>query len=558
MPKLHNAGIYTRLSVNDADNTQKKGKAVLEDDESGSIENQKLLLTQFAMLNGWIVTKIYVDDGYGGGNFQRPGFQEMLADAKKGVIDLILVKDLSRLGRDYIEVGRYTDVMFPAMGCRFISLLDEIDTSNEDNDMMHFRSLMNDYQLKDLSNKIKAVFSAKSQRGAFMTGRPPYGYIRSEGNKHQLLPEPFAAGVIQRIFALRAEEAGYNKITGVLNDEGILAPSDYWRARAGEAIEAPKPWLSKSVKDILRCEAYIGHIVNHTEGTISYKDKRMMKRPQSEWVRHENVHEPIIDRAVWDKVRELDRAAVEGHMGRKAPEDTLFCRKLVCADCGGPMVSHPLSRRGKDGIRHRTGTNYHCYRHNMSGYTACSWHSISEKALKTVILQELQIFASALEVDETAVLNRLKQKMSAGDADEQTLLRGEVRRLQKRLADLERIAADLYEDKVAQKISEMAFVSLINKNEQERQARQGQLDETQARLSAIEQALLNVNQWAEVIRRHINMNDLCRTDVGELIDHIEIGESDYSQGFRQQDVKIYWRFVGAVADWPGAIKCLRK
>ena len=236
MRKLHNAGIYTRLSINDADNTQKKGKAVLED-ESGSIENQKLLLTQFAMLNGWVVSKIYVDDGYGGGDFQRPGFQEMLADTKKGVIDLILVKDLSRLGRDYINVGRYTDVVFPAMGCRFISLLDEIDTSQEDNDMMHFRSLMNDYQLKDLSNKIKAVVSAKSQKGAFMTGRPPYGYIRSEGNKHQLLPEPFAASIIQRIFTLRTEGAGYAKIAGILNGEGIFAPWDYWNARMGKPIE---------------------------------------------------------------------------------------------------------------------------------------------------------------------------------------------------------------------------------------------------------------------------------------------------------------------------------
>ena len=544
MRKLHNAGIYTRLSINDADNTQKKGKAVLED-ESGSIENQKLLLTQFAMLNGWVVSKIYVDDGYSGGNFQRPGFQEMLADAKKGVIDLILVKDLSRLGRDYIEVGRYTDMVFPSLGCRFISLLDEIDTSKEDNDMMHFRSLMNDYQLKDLSNKIKAVFSTKSQKGAFMTGRPPYGYLRSEGNKHQLLPEPFAAGIIQRIFALRAEGAGYTKIAGILNREGIFAPWDYWHERTGKPIEEQKAWLTKTVKDILRCEAYIGNIVIHTEGTLSYKDKRMVKRPQSEWIRYEYVHEPIIDRATWDRVRELDRAVVEAHTGRKAPEDTLFCRKLVCADCGGPMVSHPMSRRCKDGIRRRTGTSYHCYRHSMSGYTACSWHSISENALKTLILKELQVYTAALTTDEAAVLNQLKKKMAAGDADEQTLLRGEVKRLQKRLADLERIAADLYEDKVEQKISEIAFASLIKKNEQERQARQGQLDETQAKVSAAEEALLNVNQWAEVIRRHVNLNDLCRTDVEELVDRIRIGESGYTQGFRYQEIKIFWKFVGA-------------
>ena len=272
----------------------------------------------------------------------------------------------------------------------------------------------------------------------------------------------------------------------------------------------------------------------------------MVKRPQSEWLRHENAHEPLIDSETWEKVRELDRAAVEGYQGVKAPEDTLFCKKLFCADCGGPMVSHPLSRRGKDGIRRRTGTNYHCYRHNMSGYTACSWHSISENALKKVIFQELRRYAASLTLDEAAVLNQLKKKMAAGDADEQALLRGEVNRLQKRLADLERITADLYEDKVARKISEAAFAALMGKNEQERQAKQGQLDEARAQLAAIEEAVLNANQWAGLIRKHMNLSDLCRADVEELIDRIEIGESDYSQGFRQQDVKIYWRFVGAV------------
>jgi DNA invertase Pin-like site-specific DNA recombinase len=545
MAKLYNAGIYCRLSVDDANNSKKKNH--IPADESASIENQRLLLSKFCMLNGWIETKTYTDDGYSGGNFNRPGFRQMVEDARAGIINLVLVKDLSRLGRDYIEVGRYTDILFPSWGCRFVSILDELDTARDDNDMLHFRSLMNDYHLRDLSGKIKSVYYAKARNGQVILGRPPYGYVRSGENKHQLLVEDFAAGVVRRIFDLRTGGMGYAKIAGELNATGIPSPRDYWNDRKGKPAGDATLWKCATIRDILRCEAYIGHWVNCTEGTVSYKDKRSYKKPESEWIRHENVHEPIIGPAVWEKVRELDAAAKEAAKNRRKPEPSLFSKKLFCMDCGSPMVSHPLSVRDKDGSRHRTGTNYHCARHSTTGRGVCSWHSIAESALKPLIISELLSYSEAVTLNEPAMLRKLKRQMNIDDTGQQNLLRQEVKRLSHHLSDLGRITADLYEGKVTRKISETTFATLMDKYEQERQARQAQYDEAKERLAGAQEKNLGVARWTELIRRHTHPSDLCRADVDELIDRIEVGESDYSSGARRQEVRIYWRFVGCLA-----------
>jgi DNA invertase Pin-like site-specific DNA recombinase len=544
MTKLYNAGIYTRLSVDDLNNSRKRNCA--PQDESISIENQKLLLSKFVMLNGWIETKVYVDDGYSGGNFNRPGFKQMLEDAKSGVINLILVKDLSRFGRDYVEVGRYTDVVFPAMGIRFVSILDEIDTAKDDNDMLHIRSLMNDYHLRDLSDKVKAVLHAKARNGRFSTGRPTYGYTRSAEDKHLLIPEENAAAVVRKIYKWRVDGLGYTGIAGRLNAEGIPAPKNYWLLRAGKENKNPSVWMGATVKKILRCEAYIGTLVNGREAVTSYKNKRHYKIPESEWIRHENAHEPIIDRQTWDRVREIDVAAQERHAGRKVPEPSLFKEKLFCADCGGRLVSHPLGRRKNGGEWVRVGTNYSCYRHNYSGYKICTPHTISEIALKALILGELQNYAADIRLDETAMLNKLKRKLSLDDSEQQNLLGKEIKRLKQRISELERIIAELYEDKMKHKISEQAFLALMSKNETERQHKTELCSQAQDALDAINEKTISVSKWLDVLREHIHIEDLCRADIEELIDHIEIGESDYSSGKREQEVKIYWRFVGCL------------
>ena len=250
MKKLYKVGIYCRLSVDDASNSA-KAKNYIPADESVSIENQYELLSKFVMLNGWTEVKSYRDDGYSGGDFQRPGFLEMLEDARHGLINLILVKDLSRLGRDFVEVGRYTDVIFPSLGCRFVSVLDCLDTEGDNTDMLHFRSLMNDYHLKDLSGKIKSVLHAKMRSGQYIAAYAPYGYRKSEEDRHRLVIDEEAAAVVRRMFELRRAGMAYGKIAAVLNSEGILSPRWYWAKLYGNgSCKYANLWMYATVKNI--------------------------------------------------------------------------------------------------------------------------------------------------------------------------------------------------------------------------------------------------------------------------------------------------------------------
>lgn len=236
------------------------------------LENQYELLSRFAMLNGWAEVKAYRDDGYSGGNFQRPGFLEMLEDARHGLINLILVKDLSRLGRDFVEVGRYTDVIFPSLGCRFVSVLDCLDSEGDNTDMLHFRSLMNDYHLKDLSGKIKSVLYAKKKSGQYLTAYAPYGYRKSDEDKHRLVVDEEAAAVVRKIYQMRYSGMAYGKIAAALNEQHILPPRWYWEIHYGKkgGCKYAKLWAYATVRGILNNSVYLGTVTQNRTGSRSY------------------------------------------------------------------------------------------------------------------------------------------------------------------------------------------------------------------------------------------------------------------------------------------------
>ena len=331
MNRPYKVGIYCRLSVDDASNSA-KAKNYIPGDESVSIENQYEMLSKFVMLRGWIEVRTYKDDGYSGGNFQRPGFLEMLEDARAGVINLILVKDLSRLGRDYEEVGRYADVIFPALGCRFVSVLDCLDTEGDSTDMLHFRSLMNDYHLKDLSNKVKSVLRAKMKSGQYLAAYAPYGYRKSDEDKHKLVIDEDAAAVVRRMYEQRQAGMAYGKIAATLNTEGVLSPRWYWAIHYGNgSCRFSKLWTYTAVKNILCDPVYIGKLVQNRTGTRSYKDKTYVSKPESDWIIHEDTHEAIVSAGVWNRVQEINRAAKARCENNAPPTPALFSGKLVCA-----------------------------------------------------------------------------------------------------------------------------------------------------------------------------------------------------------------------------------
>ncbi|ENZ39380.1 hypothetical protein HMPREF1085_05397 [Enterocloster bolteae 90A9] len=545
MTKQYRVGIYCRLSVDDASNSA-KAKHYIPSEESVSIENQYEILSKFAMLNGWIEVKTYRDDGYSGGNFQRPGFLELLEDARHGVINLILVKDLSRLGRDFVEVGRYTDVVFPSLGCRFVSVLDCLDSEGDNTDMLHFRSLMNDYHLKDLSSKIKSVLHAKKKSGQYVAAYAPYGYRKSEEDKHRLVLDEEAAAVVREIYQMRCSGMAYGKIAAALNERGVLPPSWHWAVHYGKgSSNRSKLWAYATIRCLLNDDIYLGTLTQNCTGSRSYKDKTTIRKPESEWISHENAHEAIIQPELWEAVQEINRAAKQRADGRTPPQPALFTGKLVCADCGHPMVVNRQSQHRKNGTVKRY-VSYFCSRFGTTGHSTCSWHRVSEITLKNIVLNEIRAHGKAVATDEAAVLDRLKRQIQSENAAQQEDCRQEISRLRRRLEELELMTAKLYEDKVSGTISEASFALLINKSEQERVQKAERLDTLLAGEKKARQDIANIQQWAGTVRQYLDLQDLSRDIVEELIDHIEIGERTVIDGQKHQDIKIYYRFAGLV------------
>lgn len=545
MSRPYKVGIYCRLSRDDAVNSA-KAKNYIPGDESVSIENQYELLTKFVMLNGWIEVKTYKDDGYSGGNFQRPGFSEMLEDARAGVINLILVKDLSRLGRDFVEVGRYTDVIFPSLGCRFVSMLDCLDTEGDNTDMLHFRSLMNDYHLKDLSSKIKSVLHAKMRSGQFIAAYAPYGYRKSDEDKHKLVIDEESAAVVRKMYEQRNLGMAYGKIAASLNSDGVLSPRWYWAIHYGNgSCRYSKLWTYTAVKNILSDPVYTGRLVQNSTGTRSYKDKTYVTKPESEWIVHEDAHEAMVSAEVWDSVQELNRAVKERCVNSAPPTPALFSGKLVCADCGSPLVVSRDNQRRKNGSV-KTYASYVCSRYVSSGRSACSWHRIYETGLKALVLDEIRAHAEAVTTDEAAVLESLRKQSAASDAARLNVVQQEAAGLRRRIYELEQLTARLYEDKVSGVISEAAFASLIGRNEQERLQKTERLEQLLTEMSKVQQETDSIQKWSDTIRKYLSLQELDHETVEELIDHIEIGERSVIDGHKHQDITIYYRFVGAV------------
>ena len=545
MSKPYKVGIYCRLSRDDAANPAKV-KNYIPGDESVSIENQYEMLSKFVMLRGWIEVRTYKDDGYSGGNFQRPGFLEMLEDARAGVINLILVKDLSRLGRDYVEVGRYTDVIFPALGCRFVSVLDCLDTEGDSTDMLHFRSLMNDYHLKDLSNKVKSVLRAKMKSGQYLAAYAPYGYRKSDEDKHKLVIDEDAAAVVRRMYEQRQAGMAYGKIAATLNTEGVLSPRWYWAIHYGNgSCRFSKLWTYTAVKNILCDPVYIGKLVQNRTGTRSYKDKTYVSKPESDWIIHEDAHEAIVSAGVWNRVQEINRAAKARCENNAPPTPALFSGKLVCAGCGSPMVANRETQRRRDGSVKRY-TSYCCSRYLSSGRCLCSRHRVYEIGLKELVLTEIKTHAQAVELDAGAVFERIKKQVVAISGVRSGNAKQEAAALRRRVWELEQIAAKLYEDKVNGVISEASFTSLIGRCESKRAEIAARLERIDAELSASERESDKAQRWADAIRRRLCLQELDRETVDELIDHIEVGERSVIDGQKHQDITVYYRFVGAV------------
>ena len=531
--KLYFVGIYTRLS-HESGNYRNT-------DESFSIENQITMLQKFVeMMPDWIETRIYIDDGATGGNFNRKGFQDMMNDVKSGVINLVLVKDLSRFGRNYLETGRYLEEELPSLGCRFVALTDNIDTKSGENDILPFLNAINDFYIKDISKKIRSVMKEKAKNGHWLTGIPPYGYDRDTNQRSQLIIDDYAATVVKRIFSLRALGMGYFKIVSLLNNDKILPPRLYHyhkQRRVTKAITS-EVWTIFSVRAILHNEVYIGNTVSLKRGSRSYRDKRTKKRDESEWIRVNNTHPPIISINMWDNVQEVNQSSKKTFSTRRKPQTSLFSGLLFCSNCGVSMGYKLRKVTKKDGDI-SDYSSYYCRTHTKSGQSTCSSHIIQEFKLKSLVLEHIQSLAVGLTLDESDILVRLKKSLLGKQNVDKIYQTCQRNLLEQKRDSLEFQIDQLYEKKVFGVLSAEKFAESIRDVEVEQNVVIEMLEALNKDYKDVTTTLDNITKWSNLIKEAATISEVDREVLTNLIDRIEIGERIVINNKLTQDVTIY-------------------
>jgi len=533
----YSAGLYLRLSKDD----ERAGESV-------SIENQRLLLTSYVQEKGWDIREIYIDDGWSGTTMQRPAFQRMMRDAEDRRINLIIVKDLSRLGRNYIEVGRLTEETLPRLGCRFVALNDSVDSMLGDNDMMVYRNLFNEFYSKDTSKKVRAVKQSCMKQGKYLGTYAPIGYIKDPANKHHLLVDEETAPIVRRIFKLRCQGLGHKSIMNLLNEERVPSPRMIYYGRNGR--ENPYRnnglWSANIVKEILKNECYLGNLVQGKHGTVSYKNRHMVLKPEDQWIRAVGTHEPLVSQEDWNTVRALD------YRNYKPREDSegvvhLFTSLLRCADCGFNLRAHTVYDKRKDGTKKRRD-NYICGNYARSGKTACTAHIIQEPVLIQLVLDEIREHAALAVFDEQRVIRAIGNEKNRESISLNALHRQQLRQDEDRLAELNGIIRSLYEDRVKKVVTEESFMEMMADYERERNARKVSVSELRTRVERCERVICDVDAWITAIRKYSGLEELTREVLVELIDYIEVYEPEKIDKQRVCEINVHYRFVGAVRD----------
>jgi len=522
-------GIYVRLSNEDA----RVGESV-------SIENQKLLLTKHVRDQGWELVETYCDDGLTGTNQNRPALQKMLQDIRQHLINTVLIKDLSRLGRNYLEVGNLAEVFLPEHGCELISLTEKVD------EMMVFRNWFNEQHSKDTSKKVRSVKKMCAQNGKYMGTYAPYGYRKDPNNKHRFIIDENTAPIVREIFELRVAGKGYRAIATHLNNAGIIPPRDYYyQAKNTEnPLRINHCWCDATIKSILINEAYIGNMVQSKVGTVSYKNHKTVAKPQEEWVRAEGTHEAIIERKTWEQTQRIGQNQYQPRV-QKDGEANIFSGLLVCTDCGFKMRLKNKRRARADGSEYHLA-NFVCGSYSRSGRAACTSHVIGEEVLSEIVLKQIRSHARLVELDEASVVESILRLQNSESEASRAALISEMKNHKNRLTMLDKLIEKLCEDRVTGIVPETAFRNLIQKYEQERLDRQQTAQNLENRIQSIRQNRDGASKWAGIIKSFTQLETLDAQTLLLLIDRIEIGDSILADGQRTRNVKIIYNYVGDI------------
>ena len=523
--------LYCRLSRDDG-----------TDGDSNSVANQKRLLNQKAKELGLGNTKFYVDDGYTGTNFNRPGFQAMLDDIDMGYVTVVMVKDLSRLGRDYVSVGNYTDSYFPDRNVRFIAVNDMVDSNEGENELAPFRNVMNEMYARDISRKVRSAYRIRGTLGEPLS-QPPYGYMKSPENKKKWIIDPEAAAVVKRIFRMALEGKGNETIARILQEDKILAPMAYWYSkglnRGGKRTQLnPYKWGSTMVGGILAQQEYCGDVINFKTYSKSFKNKTRFDNPTENWAIFKDVHEPIIDRDTFERVQTLVAKSKRRAPKPENSEKNMFSGLLNCADCGKPLWYHtnPISKN----IHFFSCSNYaKDYRGSCK-----SRHYIRADSLEQIVKLELRGIADCLRADEDAFAELLAQKTNKDMLAEKKLIEDDLQKSVSRSETVLKLYEKVYEDNAAGKVTDEFFMQLSHKYEVERMELKGKISSLRKRLLEMDSAQKGRDAFLVAIRKFMEMERLTAPLLRELIDHIDVYETEGTGKNRTQRVVIHYRFVG--------------
>ena len=538
--------LYERLSSDDE-----------RENESLSIENQKKMLESYARKNGFSNIRHFTDDGVSGTQFDRPGLNELLREVESGNVSVVIIKDMSRAGRDYLRVGLFMETL-REHGVRLIAPEDSVDSVNGYDDFIPFRNIINEWAARDASRKVKAVMRAKGMEGKRLTTSPIYGYLADPNDKEQWVLDEDAAPIVLRIYQLTIAGHGPHEIARMFSGEKIERPS-YHQAKHGIGSYAnnsdkkrPFVWNCSTISAILSKPEYMGHTVNFRFYKDSYKDKQHKERPKEEWVIFENTHPAIIDPETWETAQRCRKTTKRiDSLGEANP----LTGKLFCADCGAKMYNHrkpyqtPHYRNPNTGKMYMRSPSdvYCCSTHDNAKVKfekACSLHHINTKAARAIILETIQAAREFAQNNEEEFIKQIRETSAI---QQEEMAKGHKKRLAKvegRVTELATIIQALYEDKALGKLSEKRFDALSGNYEKEQEELEQSAAEIQTALDNFHADSQRANKFIELAKRYTDFSELTTPMINEFIDKVMVYEADRSSGERVQDVDVYLNFIG--------------
>ena len=527
--QTYRAALYVRLSREDGNS----------ESESMSIQSQKIMLTNYAHEHGFEIADYYIDDGCTGTNFDRPNFQRMIKDIKLNRINMVITKDLSRLGRNYVMIGQYRDYFFPEFGVRYIALNDNYDSDNEDNDIAPFKDVLNEMYARDISKKIRSSRKVAAQQGKFMGSMPSYGYKRSATDKHKLEIDETAAQTIRRIFELFKSHESARHIADKLNKEGVLTPQNYYYQSIGQENPYNKnanTWCSSTIIGILKKEVYIGQMVQSKRAVQSFKTKKVQNLPQEMWVIVENTHEPIIDLETWNAVQLMFETNKNNKTKKRANgEVSLFANIIRCKDCGSKLSFS--SRYLKSGI-----DSYYRCSHYLQHSSVCTPHRIDYEKIYSIVLQDIRNNARLAIEDEEEFLKNLRQiSLSAKNSEIREYIKRETH-LKNRLKEIDILIQKSFEKNVAGLLPDNMLTNLLQTYQQDRTEAERELYSTRKQKLIAENTAADLTEEVSRLKRYSEITELNRTIVSSLIQSIHISEPRRTDGRKEYDIEIRYKF----------------